>query len=178
MKVLKGAVSALFVGALFLAAPLLRADDKDGHKHWDKFDHLKKELSLSDGQVSQWKDAEKGQKEDGKLLRDKIKADMANLAVLVDQKASDEALSAALKSLEADHKAQADLKEKMIQTLKGILKPMQQAKLVVSMGEHKGPAGRWGGMDGGPMGGPGAWNHEGGPDHGPDGGPEGGPEGK
>ena len=119
MKVLTGALSALCVAALLLVSPALRADDKDGQKHWDKFDRLKKELSLSDDQVSQWKDAEKGQKEEGKLVRDKIKADMANLAVLVDQKASDEDLSAALKTLEADHKAQADQREKIDPDLEG-----------------------------------------------------------
>jgi hypothetical protein len=117
-----------------------------GHGHWDKFDMLKKKLDLSDDQVSQWRDAEKGQMEKTKLLRDKTKADLAELAVLVDEKASEGDLKAGLEALTADHKEMKAREEKQMETLRGILTPMQQAKLVVmKFGGH----GRRGGFGGG-----------------------------
>ncbi|HXC65665.1 MAG TPA: hypothetical protein VNZ67_15015, partial [bacterium] len=79
------AAAGAALGLLWLASPALRADDAmpaggAQGKHWDKFDRLKKELDLSDDQVSQWKDAEKGQHDAAKLLKDKAKADEAQLA--------------------------------------------------------------------------------------------------
>ena len=170
MKVLKAAISVLFVGALALAAATARADDKDGHqgKHWDKYEMLKKQLDLTDAQVSQWKDLEKGEREQGKLSRDKAKADEANLAVLVDENASADQLKTALKSLEDDHKQMQAAADKKKEALKAILTPIQQAKLVVSWSEHHGR---------GALGGRGGWKgHPGGPGAAEDKGPQGGPE--
>jgi Spy/CpxP family protein refolding chaperone len=166
MTIVKSMLSALFVGALLAAAPALRADDgntknaKSEHKRWDKFDHLKKQLELTDDQVAQWKAAEKSDREEGKVLRDKVKADLAELTVLLDQKASEGELKKALTGLEADHKAVEALKEKKIETFKGFLNPTQQSKLVVMMTGHKGGRGGWGHGPKGPQGGPeGGWEH-------------------
>ncbi|HTB21972.1 MAG TPA: hypothetical protein VK914_04640 [bacterium] len=160
MQMFKYALSAMFLGTLLLAAPSLRADDGmdqgHAHGHWDKFKMLQKQLGLTDDQVSQWKAAEKDQGEKAKLLADRTKADLDQLAVLVDEKASDEELKAGLKALEADHKEKMSRDEKKIETMKGILTPMQQAKLVVMMfggrrhGFH-GPMGGEGGWQGGDM---------------------------
>lgn len=173
MQVLKYTLSTLFLGTLLFAAPGLRADDgmdrAPMHGHWDKFKMLQKKLDLTDDQVSQWKAAEKGQGEKAKLLGDKTKADFAELAVLVDEKASDEDIKAGLKSLESDRKEKMAVEAKKIETMKEILTPMQQAKLVLMMfGGNK----RRGGFHG-PMGGGGGWQGGGmhgdampGPDHG------------
>jgi Spy/CpxP family protein refolding chaperone len=172
MQALKGIISAMFMGTLLLAAPAMHADDRmdrgQGHGHWDKFDMLKKQLGLTDEQVSQWKESEKGQKQEMKLLGDEAKADLAELVVQVDQKASDTVLEASLKTLMADHKAMQASTEKQMDTLREILTPMQQAKLVVMMfGHHRrGEAygGGWG--DHGPRGG---WQGAQGAAQGPDG---------
>ena len=150
MKVIKGVVLALVAGAL-LAAPALRADDKPAQAeekgqgwgaHGDKFEHLKKWLDLSDDQVAQWKKAEDGQGEAGKLLRDKLKADQAQLSVLVDEKAADGKLTDALKALEADGKAMREQGQKQQEAIKAILTPLQQAKLAVARKGGRG-AGGW-----------------------------------
>jgi len=169
MNLVKGTVSALFAGMLLLAAPALRADaaDKDAHKggHWDKFGHLKKALDLSDDQVSKWKDAEKGQREESKLLKDKVKADFAALAVLVDEKASDDKISEAISGLEADHRAVDEQEKKQREAIKAILTPTQQAKAALMFfgpGHGRGHGrGGWGGGHPGMKDGPG-------PDGGPD----------
>lgn len=165
MQIMKRIVSALFAGMLLLAAPAMHADDKKGHDphaQWDRFDMLKKRLGLTADQVSQWKDAEKGDREQGKLLKDKTKADEASLAVLVDEKASDDDLKAGLDLLEKDHQAMQASREKKIGTLKGILTPMQQAKLVMMMGGHGG----FGGGMGRRGAGCGRQGHDGGKGHG------------
>jgi Spy/CpxP family protein refolding chaperone len=160
MKVLKGALCALIAGGILLAAPALRADDSatppdsqgDTHgadQHWDKFDGLKKRLGLTDDQVSQWKEVEKGQKDQAKLLRDKESADKANLVLLVDQKASDDALSAALKTLKSDRAAIEAQKAKTDDAIAGILSPTQQAKLLIAEGQW-GKHGGFGRGHGGP----------------------------
>lgn len=146
----KMAVTGAALGLLLLASPMLRADDGKAAgdaqgKHWDKFERLKKELDLSDDQVSQWKDAEKGQRDAAKLLKDKAKADEAQLAVLVDEKASDEKLSSALEALQADKKAVAEQDEKQKAAIQAILTPLQQAKWALSMGWHRGGRGGFGG---------------------------------
>jgi Spy/CpxP family protein refolding chaperone len=164
MKIIKGALLALVAGAL-LAAPALRADDKPaqaeqkGHSwrgHGDKFDGMKQWLGLTDDQVAQWKKVETGQREAGKLLRDKLKAEQAQLAVLVDEKASDGKLTEALKALEADGKAMREQGQKQREAIQAILTPLQQAKLVLARqgkggrgfgGWQKGHGG-WQGRDG------------------------------
>jgi hypothetical protein len=162
MKALKRIASAMFVGTLLLAVPTLHADEMmdHGHGHWDKYAMLKKQLGLSDDQVSQWKAADKDQHDQMKLLADQAKADLAELAVQVDQKASDAVLTASLDTLMADHKAIEASKQKQMEAIRDILTPLQQAKAVEMMyGDH----GHRGGMDGGWKGG----MH--GPDHGPGG---------
>ncbi|MGH7442455.1 MAG: hypothetical protein ACREKE_07280 [bacterium] len=105
---------------------------------------LKKKLDLSTDQVSRWKNADQEKRESAKLLRDKAKADEAQLAVLVDQNASDADLTAALDSLDADHKAMADNGQKFLEKLRHILNPLQQAKAVLLMAGTRGEHGRWG----------------------------------
>ncbi|HTA17199.1 MAG TPA: Spy/CpxP family protein refolding chaperone [bacterium] len=167
MQALKRILSAIFVGTLLLAAPALHADamTDNGHGHWDKFDMLKKQLGLTEDQVSQWKAADKSQMEAMKLLGDQAKADLAELAVLVDQKASDEVLTASLNTLMADHKAIEASKQKQMDAIRAILTPMQQAKLVGMMYGH---SGHRGGMGGGWKDGPGGMHGQG-MDHGGDG---------
>jgi Spy/CpxP family protein refolding chaperone len=170
MQPLKCALSALVLGTLLFSAPGLRADDPmdkaSMHGHWDKFKLLQKKLDLTDDQVAQWKAAEKGQGEKAKLLSDRTKADLAELAVLVDENAPDADLKAGLKSLEADHREKMAREAKKIETMKGILTPMQQAKLVVMMfGGHKDMGGFRG--HGEAMGGwPGGGEDKAGQDHG------------
>jgi|GEM_PF-1967556 Spy/CpxP family protein refolding chaperone len=163
MKVIKGMALALIAGAL-LVVPALHADDKPAQaekegEHWgghDKFEHMKKWLGLSDDQAAQWKKAEEGQRDAGKLLRDKLKADQAQLSVLVDEKASDGKLTDALNALESDGKALKAQGEKQREAIKAILTPLQQAKLVVARSNKRGGGfggwqkgrGGWQGKDG------------------------------
>jgi|SRR5665213_314391 len=150
MQYFKRITLAAFAGILLMAAPTLRAEKSKGRDHgaghWDKFDMLKKKLDLSDSQVSRLKDADKGQRQAAKLLMDKAEADKASLKVLVDEKASETDLTAALNAMEADHKALKEGAEKKIELLRSILSPLQQAKMVLMMQNHRG---HWDGMDGG-----------------------------
>jgi Spy/CpxP family protein refolding chaperone len=144
------AVAGAALGLLLVAPPALRAEDgapagETQGKHWDKFDRLKKLLDLTDDQVSQWEEAEKGQHEAVKLLRDKAQAAKAQLAVLVDEKASDDKLSSALDEFEVAQKAVVAQSEKQQAAIKAILNPLQQAKLALfAGGHHRGPGGHGG----------------------------------
>jgi Spy/CpxP family protein refolding chaperone len=171
MQALKRIVSAMFIGTLLLAAPTMHADEMmdHGHGHWDKFAMLKKQLGLTEDQVSQWKAADKSEKDAMKLLGDQAKADLAQLAVLVDQKASDEVLTAGLNTLMADHKAIEASKQKQMDAIREILTPMQQAELVGMMYGGHGRGKAYGGWQGG-----GGGMHGPGMDHGGDG--AGGPD--
>jgi Spy/CpxP family protein refolding chaperone len=173
MQALKRIVSAIFVGTLLLAAPTMYADEMmdhgQGHGHWDKFGMLKKQLGLTEDQVTQWKAADKSEKDAMKLLGDQAKADLAQLAVLVDQKASDEVLTASLNTLMADHKAIEASKQKQMDAIRELLTPMQQAELVGMMYGRHGRGKDFGGWQGGPGG-----MHGQGMDHGGDG--AGGPD--
>jgi Spy/CpxP family protein refolding chaperone len=149
MKSLCRLTAVLFSAVLLLGASALRAGDAPegakgkGDREGKRIEMLKAKLDLSDSQVAQLKEAFKGQKEAGKALRDKVKADQANLAVLVDKKASDDQLKAALKELSADRKAMMEQGAKAKEAMEAILTPMQQAKMAGMMGERKGKGG-WG----------------------------------
>jgi Spy/CpxP family protein refolding chaperone len=103
-------------------------------------DHFKKALGLSDEQAKKVEELDKADHEKGKLLRDRVEADMANLKVLVDGKASDGELKAALENLKKDHMAAQDARMKHMEDMQAILTPTQQAKAVIMMSERM----RWG----------------------------------
>jgi Spy/CpxP family protein refolding chaperone len=139
---------------LFLATPTLRADDtaptgdKGGKMHDRMMNHMKEALGLSDDQVSKLKDENKANREASKPLREKMTLDKDNLKLLVDKKASDDDLKAAIASLKEDRKAMQALNQKHMDAMQEILTPMQQAKAIFMMHGHRGHG--WGhgaGMD-------------------------------
>jgi Spy/CpxP family protein refolding chaperone len=112
-------------------------------------EHFKKALGLSDDQAKKVEELNKSDRESGKLLKDKVGADLANLKVLVDQKAGDAELKTAIESLKKDHMAEQDARMKHMEAMQAILTPMQQAKAAIMMSERMGHGrGRRGGWRG------------------------------
>ena len=179
MKNLRIAMTAMGLAAALFAAPSLHADDAKadkaapkedggakGHEGWGekRGDMMKKELGLSDDQVTKMKAANKAQQEAMKPLMDKMKLDVDSLRVMVDKKAADDQLKAAVDGLKADHQAMQDQEMKGMEAKAAILTPLQQAKAAIAMIDRmKGGMEGMGGMHGGMMGG-----HEG-MDHGAEG---------
>jgi Spy/CpxP family protein refolding chaperone len=143
MKKIRIAITALGLATAIWGTPLLNAHDadkdngKEEHGAWGKErgEHMKKELGLSDEQAEKFKAARKAQMEAMKPLREKQKLDIDSLRVLVDKKASDKDLSAAIESIKADHKAIEEQEKKHREAMAALLTPMQQAKFILSMGE-------------------------------------------
>jgi Spy/CpxP family protein refolding chaperone len=146
MKKIRIAIAALGLATAFWGTPLLNAHDadKDGgkdagkeeHGGWGKErgEHMKKELGLTDEQAEKFKAARKAQMETMKPLMEKQKLDIDSLRVLVDKKASDKDLSAAIEGIKADHKAIEEQQKKHREAMAALLTPMQQAKFILSMG--------------------------------------------
>jgi Spy/CpxP family protein refolding chaperone len=94
-----------------------------------------KDLGLDAGQSENLKAAWKEQAETAKPLREKRKADFEQLRALVDRKASDNDLSAAINALKADQQALEEQRKKQQEAIAALLTPRQQALLVLRMGE-------------------------------------------
>jgi Spy/CpxP family protein refolding chaperone len=150
MKKLRIAMTAIGLAAIISAAPGLRADDADKggeHKGWGGHEEMmKKELGLSDDQEAKMKALDKAGAEAMKPLMDKAKLDVDSLRVLVDKKASDDQLKAAVDGLKADKKAMDDERQKQMDDKAAILTPLQVAKAAIAMADRM--------MKGGMMGGP------------------------
>jgi hypothetical protein len=163
----RGLVSA-GIAALLLAAPAsrLRADDAastapaapaaddKGADNGDKMEgkmleHMTKALDLTDDEVAKVKAEGESNRAAMKPLRDKVKLDMDSLKVLVDKKASDSDLSAAIATFKTDRKAVEAQQSAHMDALQAILTPMQQAKGIFMMARMEGMGhGGWGGHRG------------------------------
>jgi Spy/CpxP family protein refolding chaperone len=147
MKKIRIAIAALGLATAVWGTPLLNAHeaDKDGgkeagkeeHGGWGKEGHerMKKELGLTDDQADKMKAAGKAQMEAMKPLMEKRKLDIDSLRVLVDKKAADKDLTAAIEGIKADQKAVEEQWKKHREAMAALLTPMQQAKSVLMMGE-------------------------------------------
>lgn len=172
---MKFKTAALAAGILLLGTMPLHADKamKKGMGEKGKMmSQMKDDLGLTDDQAAKMKAIHKENHEATKALRNKVDADLANLKVLVDKKASDTELSALIATLKSDHEALQAAEKKHRDAMQQILTPLQQAKMVIQMGEHRHGKGGMGGMM---MGGEGMHGMHG---HGPEGvddmdGPEG-----
>ena len=102
----------------------------------DRLEKMKEKLGLSDDQVSKLKALFKSQRSVTKPLRDKLKSDMDDLQKKVDAKASDADLKKVLDSLSDDRKNLEAARQKMVDQIREILTPLQQAKFVLAMRER------------------------------------------
>ena len=153
-KFLKRCLVSAGLSALLLGAPTLRSDEgKDGGQWETKMlDHMNEKLELNAGQLEKVKAESKSNREAAKAIREKLTLDMDSLKVLVDKKAGDAELKAAIALVKADHKAQAEQMAKHMEAMAAILTPLQQAKGLFMMRE---------GMERRGMGGEGWHGHEG-----------------
>jgi Spy/CpxP family protein refolding chaperone len=156
MKKLRIAITAIGLAAVIGSSHSLRADDADkggDHKAWGgREEMMKKELGLSDDQVAKMKELDKANAEAMKPLMEKAKLDVDSLRVLVDKKASDSDLKAAVEGLKADKKAMDEERQKEMDAKEAILNPLQVAKAAISMADRMMHGGMMGGPDGGRMG--------------------------
>jgi len=153
MKMRMSTLGALVLGGLLLAAPCLRAAfDKDapepkgaeqgpammgghGFEGGFNFEGLKEDLGLSEGQLDKLREASKANRIAMAPLMAQLKNDHDDLAALVEKKAKDGALSAALDKLKLDGEALSKAQASHRDDLAAILSPLQQAKFVLHMGE-------------------------------------------
>ena len=162
------ALTTLGLAVAVWAAPGLNAMDMDKGKHGKGQDMgakhmemMKKELGLSKDQAAKSKAATMANHEAMKTAGNKVKADLANLQVLVDKKASDAELTTSLNTLDADRKAMQAQQQKHIDAMRAILTPTQQAKMALKLGEHMSEGMMGKGMGGGMMhGGMGGMDHK------------------
>jgi Spy/CpxP family protein refolding chaperone len=127
-------------------------DDAQGGMMGGHFDRMKEKLGLSDGQASKLKELFKKQMADMKPLRDQMKIDMDTLQQKVDTKASDADVKKVLDALSTDRKNMEAGRQKMEDSVREILDPTQQAKLVLSMKDRgREMLGKWMGK----------WRHDG-----------------
>jgi Spy/CpxP family protein refolding chaperone len=144
MKSLKILAAAGLCG-LLLAAPGLRAhEDERGHGMMEEDGSAKmnKGLGLTDEQASKMKEARKANREAIRAIHEKAVEHADKLKDLLEKKASDSELSAAIGALKQDKKAMQDQEEKHLATVQAILNPTQQAKMALWMMDKKGRAGR------------------------------------
>ena len=130
------------------AAPMAHADHgMDGGMGMGgkMMDRMKEKLGLSDSQVSQLKDMFKKTREENQSLRDQAKIDMDTLQQKVDSKASDSDLKNLLDKLQKDKDGLTAARKKVVDQMRDILTPTQQAKMVLSMKQRgRRMAGKWG----------------------------------
>jgi Spy/CpxP family protein refolding chaperone len=150
--------------AVFLlgSAPLLHADEaqpaagdpapemgkdhgmEEGAMGMGRLDKMKEKLGLTDSQAAKVKDLFKQQRESNKPLRDQMKIDMDTLQQKVDAKASDSELKDLLDKLQKDRESVESARKKMVDGMRDILTPTQQAKMVLSMkGKGRQMMGKW-----------------------------------
>lgn len=128
---MKTMIGAALAAALLLAGPAaVRAyahdDDAPGAE-------MKEKLGLTDDQAAKLKSAMESHRESMKGLMRQQRDATAKLHDLLEDKASDEKVSAALDSLKAAHKQIAAAHEKLDETLAGFLTPTQRAKMFLGM---------------------------------------------
>jgi Spy/CpxP family protein refolding chaperone len=127
-------------------------DGMQGGMMGGHFDRMKEKLGLSDSQASKLKDLFKKQMGEMKPLRDQMKIDMDTLQQKVDTKASDADVKKVLDALSTDRKSMEAGRQKMEDSVREILDPTQQAKLVLSMKDRgRRMMGKWKGK----------WHHDG-----------------
>lgn len=123
------------------AGPALAEMDKEGGKGKDRFPHIErmaKKLDLTSAQVDQLKKYAGAHREAMAPLMKQAKEQMRSLRDLVEKKASDAELTAALAKLKSTRKTiQAENDKHMDQT-GAVLTPMQQAKTALWMGKQAG----------------------------------------
>ncbi len=148
MKRLRLGLAAMSLAAAVWGTPSLNAHEADEHsakgaaheegpqggeKRWDK---MKEELGLSGAQMDKLKESHKGMRESMQASAAKLKTDLATLKGLVDKKGPDTDLTAAIEALKGDRDAMETQRKKEQEVMRGILTPLQQAKLILKMGDH------------------------------------------
>jgi Spy/CpxP family protein refolding chaperone len=153
MTKLRMAIAALGVATTVWGAPLLNAHetDKGSHKGKGHGEGMMKDMGMTDAQAEKFKAARKANMEAMKPLMEKQKLDVDSLKVLVDKKASDNELKAAIASVKADHQAIDDQRKKQHETMGAMLTPLQEAKMIIRMGGMGAQMMMGGGMGGGMM---------------------------
>jgi Spy/CpxP family protein refolding chaperone len=144
MKSLKTLAAAAGLCGLLLAAPGLRAheDKGPGMMGEEGAAKMNKGLGLTDEQAAKMKDARKANREAVRAIHEKAVEHADKLKDLLEKKASDAELSAAIGALKQDKKAMQDQEEKQMAAVQAILNPTQQAKMALWMMDKRGRMGR------------------------------------
>ncbi len=109
----------------------------DGDYCWESFETLKARLVLTDDQGVQLKALLKDNREDCQEIRDKERADRANLREKIESQAGDDAIRLLLDKLSADQKNMELQRRKTEDSARAILNPTQEANFVLHLEKNR-----------------------------------------
>lgn len=150
----KGAIFGTIMGLLFVISmisyaeqdgpgrgpgPGPRPEGGPGVYDGDRIIRMKDKLGLTEDQVNKIKALMESTGKNMEQLHKQVRDDMKALADKMDAKASDNELKSVLDNLNTDHQKIQDARKNVLEKMRAILTPTQQAKSILAFGKKARP---------------------------------------